>query len=222
MVLPAMGSLPCSQVREGSLTTRGRSLRRPTLTRQGELHPSPAPSGCALAAGQPPAAAGWQLVGPYGGSVARFDRYVASPAVIYATIFSGGVYRSRDGGATWANASGNLPAEELFDLAADPADPDSAWVISPTDPGPSLLYHTADAARRGGLRRSGVRLCRRRRLRAAQLRRGKDLDRDSRGQLPRRSRRGPVGPTLGLRSPDRVRRVAIAAVAQSPLKRMDP
>jgi photosystem II stability/assembly factor-like uncharacterized protein len=100
--------------------------------------------GCALAAGQPAAAAGWQLVGPYGGNVARFDRCAADPAVIYTTIFSGGVYRSRDGGATWANASGNLPAEELFDLAADPADPDSAWVFSPTDPGPSRLYHTAD------------------------------------------------------------------------------
>jgi photosystem II stability/assembly factor-like uncharacterized protein len=101
-------------------------------------------AGCALAAGQPATAAGWQPLGPYGGHVARFDRCVARPAVIYTTIFYGGVYRSKDGGATWANASGNLPAQEVFDVAADPANPDSAWVINPASSGPNLLYHTAD------------------------------------------------------------------------------
>jgi hypothetical protein len=53
MVLPAMGSLPCRQVLEGSLTARGGSLRRPTLRRQGRASGS-APRACRSEQVKPP------------------------------------------------------------------------------------------------------------------------------------------------------------------------
>jgi hypothetical protein len=45
--------------------------------------------------------------------------------------FHGGVYRSDDEGATWRDVSrdSGLPADFGFPLVADPADPETAWVI---------------------------------------------------------------------------------------------
>jgi photosystem II stability/assembly factor-like uncharacterized protein len=43
--------------------------------------------------------------------------------------FHGGVYRSDDGGASWAAIGDGLPSDFGFPLAVDPADPDSAYVI---------------------------------------------------------------------------------------------
>ncbi|HEX2165163.1 MAG TPA: exo-alpha-sialidase [Thermoanaerobaculia bacterium] len=43
--------------------------------------------------------------------------------------FHGGVYRSDDAGATWRSIAEGLPSDFGFPLAADPRDPDRAWVI---------------------------------------------------------------------------------------------
>jgi photosystem II stability/assembly factor-like uncharacterized protein len=43
--------------------------------------------------------------------------------------FHGGVYRSDDAGASWADVGSGLPSDFGFPLAIDPADPDSAYVI---------------------------------------------------------------------------------------------
>ena len=43
--------------------------------------------------------------------------------------FHGGVYRSEDGGSTWADISQGLPADFGFPLAIDPRDPSVAYVI---------------------------------------------------------------------------------------------
>jgi photosystem II stability/assembly factor-like uncharacterized protein len=43
--------------------------------------------------------------------------------------FHGGVYRSDDAGASWADVGSGLPSDFGFPLAIDPADPASAYVI---------------------------------------------------------------------------------------------
>ena len=105
--------------------------------------------GCASAMVQPGWAASlrWQSIGPYGGNVRKLVRCADDPAVIYALLFGGGVDRSGDGGATWRDANAELPAASYADLDVDPGDPDSAWVIDNSGPGPSLLYHTRDGGR---------------------------------------------------------------------------
>lgn len=46
--------------------------------------------------------------------------------------FHGGVYRSDDSGETWADIAAGLPSDFGFPIAADPADPNSAFVIPMT------------------------------------------------------------------------------------------
>ena len=55
--------------------------------------------------------------------------------------FHGGVYRSDDAGASWADIADGLPSDFGFPLAIDPADPDSAYVIPLT----LRTYWSADA-----------------------------------------------------------------------------
>lgn len=43
--------------------------------------------------------------------------------------FHGGVYRSDDGGAVWADVGTGLPSDFGFPVVTDPADPDRAWVV---------------------------------------------------------------------------------------------
>jgi molybdopterin converting factor small subunit len=71
--------------------------------------------------------------------------------------FHGGVYRSDDEGATWAEVSADsgLPADFGFPLVADPTDPETAWVIPlvadvdrVTPEGRLRVYVTRDAGRR--------------------------------------------------------------------------
>jgi hypothetical protein len=66
--------------------------------------------------------------------------------------FHGGVYRSDDGGSSWADIREGLPSAFGFPLALDPGDPDSAFVIPMTGaedrtvPGGSLgVFGTRDA-----------------------------------------------------------------------------
>lgn len=66
--------------------------------------------------------------------------------------FHGGVYRSDDAGATWADIGADLPSDFGFPLAVDPGDPDSAFVIPlqadrdrVTPGGRVRVYETRDA-----------------------------------------------------------------------------
>ena len=66
--------------------------------------------------------------------------------------FHGGVYRSDDAGATWADIGAGLPSPFGFPLVIDPADPESAFVIPMTGAedrtvpsGSVAVYGTRDA-----------------------------------------------------------------------------
>ena len=77
--------------------------------------------------------------------------------------FHGGVYRSDDGGESWAPIADGLPSDFGFPLAVDPADPDSAYVIpleADTDrvtPGGHVrVYETRDAGSSWNARGDGL------------------------------------------------------------------
>jgi photosystem II stability/assembly factor-like uncharacterized protein len=64
--------------------------------------------------------------------------------------FHGGVYRSDDAGASWADIAAGLPHDFGFPVVLDPADPDSAYVIPVTSAdrvtdGRVVVYETRDA-----------------------------------------------------------------------------
>jgi photosystem II stability/assembly factor-like uncharacterized protein len=83
--------------------------------------------------------------------VHRLRRAPTRPERIFMQ-FHGGVYRSDDAGATWADIGAGLPSDFGFALAVDPADPDSAYVIPlsadvdrVTPDGRVRVYETRDA-----------------------------------------------------------------------------
>ena len=86
------------------------------------------------------ALAGWSSSGPTGGAVNAVVAAPSDPAVIWAAN-SAGVFRSADGGATWANVSG--PVVEAAFLVVHPADANRAWVLSGSFAS-ARLYRTTD------------------------------------------------------------------------------
>ncbi len=94
---------------------------RPVLAAAGGL---PAVLAVLLAAlqGAPLAAAvgAWSSLGPDGGVVGTVAVAPSDPRVVYAGASQGGVFRSVDGGVTWAAASRGLLDERIVALAVDP------------------------------------------------------------------------------------------------------
>ena len=90
-----------------------------------------------------PATAGidrWTPVGPDTGVVRVLAAAPSRPAVVYAGLVSGGVYRSLDGGSTWTLASGGIDVREQINaLAVDPRLPGRVWAA--TD---SVIYRSTD------------------------------------------------------------------------------
>jgi len=71
--------------------------------------------------------AGWTSGGPTGGAVNAVVVAPSDPAVIWA-VNDAGVFRSADGGATFANVSG--PVVDAGFIAVHPTDPNKAWVAA--------------------------------------------------------------------------------------------
>ena len=122
--------------------------------------------------------------GPYGGAVFSVAVTRQQPAISFVALYGGGVYRSRDRGATWQPADRGLPANDFCELAADPVDGHTLYsacgdglfktvdagalwrqldidnanvpVISPADP--RVLYDGSLRSRDGGRRWSAVTL----------------------------------------------------------------
>jgi photosystem II stability/assembly factor-like uncharacterized protein len=89
-------------------------------------------------------AAEWRAIGPYGGSVQEVERCVSQPSVVYALSPVGGMFRSTDGGLSWRGISRDLVPSGFSDLAVDPSNPNSAWLVSSYYAGPTTLFHTRD------------------------------------------------------------------------------
>lgn len=73
------------------------------------------------------ALAGWSTHGPEGGRIAAVEAAPSDPNVIWAGG-PAGVFRSADGGATWANAGAAIV--DVDSIAVHPANPNAAWVVT--------------------------------------------------------------------------------------------
>ena len=79
----------------------------------------------------------------YTGDIAAFLGIVpSSPSTLYVGSNTG-VFRSTDSGATWAQRNGNLPAQRVFAMAIDAADPSVLYVS--VDAAGGGVYRSADA-----------------------------------------------------------------------------
>src|ERR1700688_3851713 len=62
----------------------------------------------------------WSSLGPDGGAVAAVAVAPSDPRVVYAGASHGGVFKSADGGVTWAAAGRGLLDDRIVALAVDP------------------------------------------------------------------------------------------------------
>ena len=73
----------------------------------------------------------WSSLGPDGGSVTTVVVAPSNPQVVYAGARHGGVFKSADGGITWAAASrGLLLDDPIVALAVDPHDPSAVYAAA--------------------------------------------------------------------------------------------
>ena len=70
---------------------------------------------------------------------------------LYAAVLGHGVYRSNDGGHSWAAADAGLPNDQVMAVGGEPGDPDTVWAAVAHDPsatngvyGPGGIYETTD------------------------------------------------------------------------------
>jgi photosystem II stability/assembly factor-like uncharacterized protein len=99
-------------------------------------------AGIVAAVAATPAAGQWNNTGPFGGSVADLAIDPRNPQVGYALTSHAGVFKSTNGGRTWARASVGLPRDQIgFRLEISPADPSVLYL----DLG-ATLYRSTDAA----------------------------------------------------------------------------
>ena len=75
------------------------------------------------------------------GSFVSVRSLVAAGTNVYASVIAGGVWKSADGGKSWASASMGLPSATTYMLAIDPAN--SSRILVTTDSG---LYVTVNSA----------------------------------------------------------------------------
>jgi photosystem II stability/assembly factor-like uncharacterized protein len=91
----------------------------------------------------------WRFLGPDGGLVYDVAFQPGNPAVMLATV-PGGVFRSQDGGATWAwSGTGLDQLSQTFNVAFDPVRPSKVYVAQGTG-----VYKSVD----GGLKWQYARL----------------------------------------------------------------
>ncbi len=64
----------------------------------------------------------WTSLGPYGGFVTALAQAPSDPTVVYAGVRDTGIFRSADGGRTWARAGVGVPSRFVTNLAADAQD----------------------------------------------------------------------------------------------------
>jgi photosystem II stability/assembly factor-like uncharacterized protein len=82
---------------------------------------------------------------------------------LYAAVFRHGVFKSTDGGHTWAMVNTGLPNAEVMALAADPGHPDVVWAAldhsAATTDGthrPGGIYKTTDGGRSWTSENNGI------------------------------------------------------------------
>jgi photosystem II stability/assembly factor-like uncharacterized protein len=95
----------------------------------------------------------WRFMGPsIGNRIAAVAGVPGDPSIYYAGAASGGVWKSTDGGATFAPVFDGMRVQAIGALAVAPTDPKTvwagtgeAWVIRPSDVIGDGIYKSADS-----------------------------------------------------------------------------
>ena len=82
---------------------------------------------------------------PGGGLIAALAISPSNPSIVYAGSWGGGLYRSPDGGGTWAWKSQGLLNQTVVSIAVDPTDPNIAYAGTYR----GKVFKTADGANPG-------------------------------------------------------------------------
>jgi photosystem II stability/assembly factor-like uncharacterized protein len=92
------------------------------------------------------AAQQWVPATPVGGNVTALAQAPSNPQVVYAGTAVAGVFRSADGGETWAARNATLAAGDLDigGFAVDPRDDDTVFAIVAPGSGSDLLLRSRD------------------------------------------------------------------------------
>src|SRR5947207_9854458 len=70
----------------------------------------------------------WRSLGPSGGSVSTLVIDPQDTGTIYSATQNNGVFKTKDGGATWSAANAGLPSgSAVITLAMDPLDPNTLY-----------------------------------------------------------------------------------------------
>src|SRR5260370_30633394 len=86
-----------------------------------------------LVAGEAPATAAvgqWTSIGPDGGRVNVFAVDPRDRLVVYAATEASGIFKSADGGTTWAAVNDGLPDGGVVALAIDPSRPSTLYAVA--------------------------------------------------------------------------------------------
>src|SRR6266536_2189139 len=70
----------------------------------------------------------WRYIGPVGNRVTSVAGVPGDPQTYYAGAASGGVWKTSDGGVTWAPMFDAQPVQSIGSLAVAPSDPNVVWV----------------------------------------------------------------------------------------------
>jgi PKD repeat protein len=93
-------------------------------------------------------AASWTKISTFGNTSTSIDYVAVAPSndqYIYASITSG-LYATNNGGSTWTNITGSLPASSvaITYIAVDPANPSRLWVTLSGYSGGVKVYQTSN------------------------------------------------------------------------------
>jgi photosystem II stability/assembly factor-like uncharacterized protein len=114
-----------------ALTLVAASLLTPALAAQDTATKPAERADAAPAAAEPLSALEYRLIGPAnGGRVSRAQGVPGDPTTYWAATASGGVWKSTDGGATWASVFDDQPVSSIGSLAIAPSNPNIVYVGS--------------------------------------------------------------------------------------------
>ncbi len=85
----------------------------------------------------------WRSDGPFVGTIVDVAFDPRSPSVAYAAAASGGVFRSTDGGQSWAHAGSPRTGSSIEWIEVDPGTPGTLWV-GVHNPGNPALWRSRD------------------------------------------------------------------------------
>jgi photosystem II stability/assembly factor-like uncharacterized protein len=73
----------------------------------------------------------WTSIGPWGASVNAIAIDPTNPANLYAGAWSGGIFKSTNGGEKWTAINSDMPIRDILSIAVDPEKPTTIYAGTP-------------------------------------------------------------------------------------------